>query len=229
MTSIVCGNAAWLIQFKVMDKSAFLQLRGHYIVSKYEIVLPEISKVVKAEGKAVAIDREPDYRAELRKLKQALLTWIWMNEDDLTVNSSGIYNRAKTLINLGNVKSEEQELNNLISESEIYISKLSFREKRIGLEKIFDAFERMKTLKCEDKKKSVESILNQISGEDKEIIELLDDELTNLTRIGNSFSIRHHETNQKSLSSIHYIEYFYFRTLSLISLILNSINNDEQS
>lgn len=97
--------------------------------TKYEIVLPEISKVVKAEGKAVAIDREPDYRAELRKLKQALLTWIWMNEDDLTVNSSGIYNRAKTLINLGNVKSEEQELNNLISESEIYISKLSFREK----------------------------------------------------------------------------------------------------
>jgi len=30
VTSIVCGNAAWLLQLKIMDKSAFLQLWGHY-------------------------------------------------------------------------------------------------------------------------------------------------------------------------------------------------------
>lgn len=52
---------------------------------------------------------------------------------------------------------------------------------------------------------------------------MLDNEFRELTKIGNSYSIRHSEITQKKLPNSQFIEYLYFRMLSLISCILNLI------
>lgn len=62
-----------------------------------------------------------------------------------------IHNKAKDSIH--NIpRATEKELHNLIIESKIYISKEGYNQKKIGLEKIWDAFERLKTIKGIDKK-----------------------------------------------------------------------------
>ncbi len=109
--------------------------------TKYVLILPKIISVIKVEGKAALLGEEYDYRPELKKLKAALLTWVLMNEDELEIEGNNISNDSKELLNLCTTSSAEEELKNLILESKIYISKKGSREKKIGLEKIWDAFE----------------------------------------------------------------------------------------
>ena len=94
-----------------------------------------------------------------------------------------------------------------------------------AVEKIWDAFERIKTYYYPtlDKKKSVEKIINDISYGNEHIKKMFDVEFKVLTDIGNSYRIRHHEKNKIDiLNDLHY-EYFYKRCLSLISILLRNI------
>lgn len=190
--------------------------------TKYSILLPDIIKHIKVGGKIGTIGLEFDFRPELKKLKTALLTWISINEDELEMDGTYIHNEAKDPIH--NIpRATEKELHNLIIESKIYISKEDYNQKKIGLEKIWDAFERLKTIKGIDKKVSINTIIAHITNGDKEISQMLDNEFRELTKIGNSYSIRHSEITQKKLPNSQFIEYLYFRMLSLISCILNLI------
>ena len=109
-------------------------------------------------------------------------------------------------------------------ESKLYILKKDFKEKKIGLEKIWDAFERLKTMKSSNKKNSIERIIDEVSDGDGELKLIIDEEFRLLTNIGNSYSIRHHEVDQKQFSNNEYMEYFYFRMLALISFVLNMMS-----
>ena len=158
--------------------------------TKYSILLPDIIKHIKVGGKIGTIGLEFDFRPELKKLKTALLTWISINEDELEMDGTYIHNKAKDSIH--NIpRATEKELHNLIIESKIYISKEDYNQKKIGLEKIWDAFERLKTIKGIDKKVSINTIIAHITNGDKEISQMLDNEFRELTKIRNSYSIRH--------------------------------------
>lgn len=94
-----------------------------------------------------------------------------------------------------------------------------------AVEKIWDAFERIKTYYYPtlDKKKSVEKIINDISYGNEHIKKMFDIEFKVLTDIGNTYRIRHHEKNKIDISNDLYYEYFYKRCLSLISILLKNI------
>ena len=63
-----------------------------------------------------------------------------------------------------------------------------------AVEKIWDAFERIKTYYSNlDKKKSAEKIINDISYGNEHIKKMFDNEFKVLTDTGNSYQIRHHE------------------------------------
>jgi hypothetical protein len=71
-----------------------------------------------------------------------------------------------------------------------------------GLEKLWDAFERVKTLLDRDKKKGAEQLIAAAtSGATDAEIDLLRAEMKALTDIGNRFRIRHHETQASELSA----------------------------
>ena len=94
-----------------------------------------------------------------------------------------------------------------------------------AVEKIWDAFERIKTYYYPqlDKKKSVDKIIDEISCNNMEFRSMFASEFKSLTDIGNSYRIRHHETNKIDISEdIHY-EYFYKRCFALISVLLKII------
>lgn len=105
--------------------------------------------------------------------------------------------------------------------------KSSSIDDRIGaLEKMYDAWERIKSLMDKDKKRSVEKILVATSSEPC-FREQLDTEAKTLTDIGNIFSIRHSETNQIELTESSHIDYLIHRLFSLIYLFHLNIDKSK--
>lgn len=190
--------------------------------TKYTLILPEVVKTVKVYAKLGSFETGFDYRPELRQLKTALLTWTLINEDELEFNGNYVNNQSKDLLNKNLPNTVEEGIKNLIIESKIYINKDSYSEKKIALDKVWDAFERLKTIENSNKKVSTEMIISKVSNTE-EIYDLIKSEFEELTTIGNSYSIRHSEIKQNMLPDSHIIEYLYFRMLSLISLVLNKI------
>lgn len=146
---------------------------------------------------------------------------------DMSVNLELLFdNKANT---------QDNELNKLIEDAkERFLS----NDKQVALEKLWDAYERLKTYflnidnditqkkKQKDKKVSSEKIVNIISENfDKEFI---DTEFKTLTNIGNDYRIRHHEVGKKELIQQH-INYLFFRMLSLIDLCLLFFNEEEDN
>lgn len=92
---------------------------------------------------------------------------------------------------------------------------------RDAAEKIWDAFERLKTYYTElNKKQSAEKIVNDMSNNKPDFIELFNSEFKTLTDIGNKFCIRHHETDKIDITDNKYYDYFFNRCLSLIALAI---------
>lgn len=92
-----------------------------------------------------------------------------------------------------------------------------------SLEKLWDAWERLKTLEDSDKKKSIALLLERTSTEIN-FRARLDSEGLELTSIGNAFMIRHKETGKIPIQSNHQVDYLFHRLFSLVYLILKSTN-----
>lgn len=93
---------------------------------------------------------------------------------------------------------------------------------QIAVEKIWDAFERLKTYYYPtlDKKSSANRIVENLSMGQEEFKELFEKEFAELTKIGNNFRIRHHEKNKTDIEDRRHYEYLYKRCLSLISVAI---------
>lgn len=90
-----------------------------------------------------------------------------------------------------------------------------------SVEKIWDAFERLKTYYTTlDKKYSSEKIVNDMANGNDKFVDLFNEEFKILTNIGNTYRIRHHETNKIDITDIHYYDYLFNRCLSLIALAI---------
>lgn len=90
-----------------------------------------------------------------------------------------------------------------------------------SLDKLWDAWERVKTVEGPDKRKSVEALLAKAASA-PDFRTVLEDEANVLTKIGNKFSIRHSETTQVDLDSTEQVEYLFHRLFCLIWLLLQS-------
>lgn len=88
-----------------------------------------------------------------------------------------------------------------------------------GLEKLWDAWERLKTLYPGDKRASTESLL-AAAVSDAGFRIVVEKEGRELTGIGNSYMIRHSETDRIPISSNRQVDYLFHRLFSLIWLLL---------
>jgi len=92
--------------------------------------------------------------------------------------------------------------------------------RRESLEKLWDAWERLKTLEPgADKKAQVKALLDKAATEPG-FRDLLEREAKELNTIGNSFQIRHSETTQTPLQSDSHVDYLFHRLFSLIWMLV---------
>lgn len=121
------------------------------------------------------------------------------------------------------------EFNKLVEQAFQY-----YKEARIdtATEKIWDAFERIKTFyKQYDKKGSITKLIDIVSKNNAEYREMVEEEFTSLTKLGNDFRIRHHETNKKDICCIEHYDYLFHRCIAVLRLVTsvlreNSLNEN---
>ena len=94
-------------------------------------------------------------------------------------------------------------------------------DQKDAVEKLWDAFERLKTYYTTLKKTdSANKIIGNMANSQPDYITLFTEEFRKLTDIGNDFRIRHHETNRIDITDIRYYDYFFNRCLSLIAMAI---------
>lgn len=91
--------------------------------------------------------------------------------------------------------------------------------RREGLERLIDSWERIKTLADADKAVSIKRILDA-SATEPAFRELLESESRELTRIGNSHLLRHHERNQTPVIDAQHVDYLFHRLFALVELVI---------
>jgi len=167
------------------------------------------------------IDFDKTYASAISEFKSFIDDCVADNEEldlsfllNMNVNTDLLFNQK--------TKTKDHELNLLINESKSRF--LNPNDKQIALEKIWDAFERIKTYYGTDKKISAQTLTSKIATDIDSSI--LSEEFKSLTKIGNDYRIRHHEQGKIEITDVTQIEYLYFRVLSLIDLCVRKINEN---
>lgn len=123
------------------------------------------------------------------------------------------------------INTVDPTLNSYIAESYKLILSPDLQDRQRALERIWDAYERMKTYYPEVKKKeSADKVISTQANNDVAFDKLLHSEYDALTKIGNEFMIRHHETNKIPIIDSAHIDYLFFRMVALVNLFLVKIN-----
>jgi hypothetical protein len=112
----------------------------------------------------------------------------------------------------------DETLDSLIVEAvQRYVSR-DQRDARIGIEKLWDAFERLKTIEAgSDKRVQVSTLLRKVAS--GPMRDYLNAEAIALTDIGNNLQIRHHETSKHPVEPEH-IDYLFGRMAILVLHLL---------
>ncbi len=110
----------------------------------------------------------------------------------------------------------DTELDSLLESARAKYLDPDYMVRRDSLEKLWDAWKRLKTIEPgQDKKNSVAALLDRAAPEPA-FRDALDKEARELTRIGNVFRIRHSETTQVPLEFNEHIDYLFHRLFALI-------------
>ena len=123
----------------------------------------------------------------------------------------------------------EPVLRELLNQAIALHKKTDFESRRLAMEKIWDAFERLKTYYDKDKKTSAPKIISDMSGAVKEFAELFDKEFFALTKIGNDFQIRHYEKDKTPITDFRHFDYLFNRCLSLLGLAIQYLPNGKDN
>lgn len=122
------------------------------------------------------------------------------------------------------IHTADQRLNELIQQATEDIRKPELKDRTYALEKLWDAFERMKTFySASDKSYSANQVFQKAASATADFESILIEESFCLTNIGNKYQIRHFETNKKQITSLKHVDYLYYRMLSLISLCIEQL------
>ena len=120
---------------------------------------------------------------------------------------------------------KEPGIRNLLNEAIFMFKQPNPAARNASVEKLWDAFERLKTYYTTlDKKGSATKIVTDMSCGQTEFVKLFEDEFKSLTAIGNDFRIRHHETNKIDITDSRHFDYIFNRCMSLIASALQYLN-----
>lgn len=121
----------------------------------------------------------------------------------------------RTVFNTG-----DRTLDNMLEEARAKFSDRNPLVRREALERLWDAWERLKSLADPgDKKRSVKAILDAVAQEPS-LRARLEEEATELTAIGNSHLIRHSEVNQVPVIDVDHVDYLFHRLFAMVQLML---------
>jgi hypothetical protein len=121
-----------------------------------------------------------------------------------------------------NFKTGDKILDGLLENARTKFLSRSVDVRREALEKLWDAWERLKTVEPgKDKKASTKRLLDKTATEPT-FRNLIEEDAQALTEVGNRFMIRHTETSKVPVVDSGHIDYLFGRMFSLVILTLKS-------
>lgn len=115
----------------------------------------------------------------------------------------------------------DDETDRLLEAARLRFMSPKLEDRRDALEKLWDAFERLKTLEPgSNKKNQAEALLDHAASPGSGLRETLADEARLLTTIGNNFRIRHSETNQEAINRPEQLDWLFVRMFAFVRLVL---------
>lgn len=116
----------------------------------------------------------------------------------------------------------DQTLDELLQAAREKFLNRDFAIRREALEKLWDAWERLKSLRDPtNKRRSVELLLESGCAE-QNLRSKVNAEAQQLTDIGNEFMIRHTEVNKTPITESIHVDYLFHRLFSLIRMLLQA-------
>lgn len=113
----------------------------------------------------------------------------------------------------------DRTLDVMLEESRTKFSSPDPLIRREALERLFDSWERIKSLADANKSKSIQLILDRTASQPA-FREILETEARVLTQVGNSHLLRHHEVNQTPVIDVEHVDYLYHRLFALVALVI---------
>jgi len=114
----------------------------------------------------------------------------------------------------------DRTLDNMLDECRAKFSDRNPLVRREALERLWDGWERLKSLADPgDKKRSIKIILDATAAEPS-LRARMEEEATELNSIGNSHLIRHSEVNQVPVIDVDQVDYLFHRLFAMIQLVL---------
>ena len=124
-------------------------------------------------------------------------------------------------------KTDDAVLDGLLEVARHKFLNRSLDVRRESLEKLWDAWERLKTVELgRDKKASAKTLLDKAATEPN-FRGRLEQEARELTDIGNKFMIRHTETDKVPIQDSVHVDYLFQRMFSIIWLLLKASGRAE--
>lgn len=122
-------------------------------------------------------------------------------------------------------RSGDRTLDNMLEECRVKFSDRNPLVRREALERLWDAWERLKSLADPgDKRNSVKTILDVVAAEPT-LRSRLEAEALELTTIGNSHLIRHSEVSQEAVIDVAHVDYLFHRLFAMMQLWLRKMGN----
>lgn len=163
------------------------------------------------------INSEKNVDKAKEELKTIIDNSTKMNNNIDISDTFGLNILTEVLFNQ-NTSTQDDTFNQLLNKS----IELFFRDKQLALEKIWDAFERIKTiLNAENKQHGAKGLCELCSSSLK--YKEIETEFKNLTKIGNEYQIRHFETDKIQFKDENTKAYLYFRMLILLNFAAKQI------
>jgi hypothetical protein len=121
-------------------------------------------------------------------------------------------------------KSGDADLDRLLETAREKFLNRSLDIRKEGLEKLWDAWERLKTVEPDKDKKAQANALLDKAAKEPNLRARLEKEAMELTEIGNNFMIRHTETTKPPITESAQVDYLFHRMFAMIRLLLKSSN-----
>jgi hypothetical protein len=133
------------------------------------------------------------------------------------VRHSEVFNKFISYIDFNIPDKEAQKL--IITALEKFYNR-NFNEQKIGVEKLVDAYQRIMSWEEDDKRKSVAEIVEKVSGGEKDIKAIFNEDLKKMWNTANEFMIRHAEKDKIPITDNDFLEYLFYAYFNAIRFIL---------
>lgn len=162
------------------------------------------------------------------KFREDINTIFYRNNIAFYLDEYGLIKRnisefVKGILDVMLITTSDQRLNELLRKAYEKFILPKMDDRKEALEKIWDAFERLKTYYEENKKKSGEKLVDEISKGDIEIKKIVENEFKLLTEIGNNFQIRHFEKGKHEIKNSIHVDYLFMRILATMVTAIKTI------